>query len=128
MLEIADGLNPYNARTISDLGGVKMLMGDHKEAEELCLRALDLDSTMNDPMYCLAMISVLAGRLPESFEYVKMQYRHGYQDSTYFRQAGDTYLDLKSFDLASAAYSFALDRGLDSAYVTAIKQRFPQIR
>ena len=128
VLEIADGLNPYNARITYELGAVAMLRHKNDKAEKLFLQSLELDSTLSDPMFGLASIYIRTNRVPESFEYLSMQYRHGFQDSTYFRRAGDTYVHRGFFNFASTAYSFALDRGLDSAYVTAIKQRFPQMR
>ncbi|MEW6411157.1 MAG: tetratricopeptide repeat protein [Candidatus Zixiibacteriota bacterium] len=127
MLEIADGLNPYNARVTGELGSVALLRNDLDKAERLFLNALALDSALGDPMFGLVTIYLRTNRVEESFRFVQTQHRHGLRDSTYFRFAGDTYLKRGLFDLAAKSYSFALDRGLDSSYVASQRQRFPQL-
>ena len=46
----------------------------------------------------------------------------------YFHQTGDAYLAKKAFGHATRAYEYAIERGLDTAYVIGLKEKFPQVK
>jgi len=57
LLRIADGLNPHRASTLSNLGRAYQFSGRFKEAEEVFLRAISLDSSHFAIYYNLASLS-----------------------------------------------------------------------
>jgi Flp pilus assembly protein TadD len=127
LMKIADGLNPYNAQVALVMGGVYFRLGELKKAEAEFAMCLALDSTQYEALHGLAYTYMHSGRLDESFEYISKQYYHGQQDSSYFRSAGDSYLRRGTFNLAARAYTYALDRGLDSSYVKQLQRQYPQL-
>jgi Tfp pilus assembly protein PilF len=127
LMRIADGLNPYNAEVAQVMGGIYFSLGDLKKAEEQFAKCLALDSTQYDALHGLAYLHIRHRELDDSFEYISKLYYHRQRDSAYFRSAGDAYLRHGAFSLAARAYAYALDLGLDSAYVEQQQSQYPQL-
>lgn len=125
LLKIADGLNPYNASTINNMGTACLRKGEYARAERLFLKSLRIDSTGQNAMVGLASVYLSLNQFDRSLDYVTKVYTLTEMPYEYFRQAGDAYLDKRAFRQAARAYHYAIKRGLDPAYVKDLQKKFP---
>ncbi len=128
MLEIADGLNPNNAITINNLGLIQFKRGSYREAEHLWLKAASLDTGFVQPR---SFLIKLYRTTRDRQKYVEFLTRTGLRDDAplYIIQwLADYYLQRGRYDDAARAYARALEKGLDSAYIDSLQERFPQLR
>jgi len=128
LLKIADGVNPYNASIINNIGTTYLRKGEYTHAEKYFLKSLQIDSTEQNAMVGLASVYLQMNQFDRSFNYVNQIFTLTDMPYDYFRQAGDAYLSKRAFNQAALAYEYAIKRGLDSAYVNALKDKFPQLK
>jgi tetratricopeptide (TPR) repeat protein len=138
MLRIADGVNPYNPKVTNNLGTIYLRQGELVRAEKYFLKSLRIDSTGQNAMVGLASVYLQMNEFDRSLECIGRIFRITKYTSggapfssvtyDYFRQAGDAFRERQAFDQAAVAYQYAIDRGLDSAYVDGLKEKFPQLK
>ena len=127
-LEIANGLNPFNAETLALLGGVQLHKGNYRQAKKYIDRSFHIDSGLENAIVGLVCVHRSIGQFERSFEYLTRLYDLNLVTSDFFREAGDFYLHKGKYGLAAGAYTYAVDRGLDSSYVDSLRVGFPQLR
>ena len=129
LLKIADGVNPYNPSIIANIGTAYLRKGgEFARAKKYFLESLRIDSTGQNAMVGLASIYLQLSQFDRSLDYVGKIHTLTDMPYDYFRQAGDAYLDRKAYAHAARAYKYALERGLDSAYVRNLSGKFPQLK
>ncbi|MEW5994136.1 MAG: hypothetical protein AB1744_07045 [Candidatus Zixiibacteriota bacterium] len=126
-LEIANGLNPNNAETLALLGGVHFQKRNYRRAEKYFERSYQLDSTLENALLGQVWLHAVTGRCEASFGYLKQVYDRDMMTYDFFREAADTYLRQGDYRIAARTYTYAMNRGLDSAYVDSQLVRFPQL-
>jgi len=128
LLEIADGLNPYNPIVLNNLGTTYLRKGEFRRAEKVLIQSVKYDPGFDKPLYSLANLYVYRGDIDKSFTYFeKLESIEGVP-ADYFRTLGDNYLEKGYFDKAARAYQCALQKGLDSMYVKKLVEKYPQLR
>jgi len=128
LLEIADGLNPYNPIVLNNLGTTYLRKGEFRRAEKVLIQSVKYDPGFDKPLYSLANLYVYRGDIDKSFTYFeKLESIEGVP-ADYFRTLGDNYLEKGYFDRAARAYQCALQTGLDSIYVKKLIEKYPQLR
>lgn len=126
-LQIARGLNPYNDVTYNNLGVVYLFMRRLDDAEKMYLTAEHLGDTSLELHTNLEQLYRLTGDEERRIKYLKMAASHENVAASTVAMLGDWYLEARDYDRAASAYRRALEKGLDSGYVTTLRQRFPQL-
>ncbi len=126
-LKISDGLNPYNSLTLYHIGSAYLRKNDFARAEKIMLDVIRLDSTQYPAMAALANVYLNTRQFDKSIKYFSGVFKYGKMPYHYFQQGGDSYVLQKAFPEASQAYRYALQLGLDSAYVRAQHAKYPEL-
>lgn len=126
-LRIADGMNPYNADTYCNLGGVYHALGDYKRAEALWQKARYLDPDSFIPCdYLLRLYKQLGQHedytslLEQVVFMADVPHKYAVEQAGNFVRQGD-------WSQASILLKRALARGLDSAYVQDLSKKYPAL-
>ncbi|MEW6051886.1 MAG: tetratricopeptide repeat protein [Candidatus Zixiibacteriota bacterium] len=127
LFELADGINPYNVNTINNIGTAMLRRKEYVEAEGMFHRALAIDSTLVSSMAGLASVYVGLDQLDSSIAYVDRLAHVDGVPSDYFKQAGDAFVARSAYPQAARAFTYALERGLDSSYVRVLQTKHPQL-
>ena len=128
LLEIADGLNPYNPAVLYNLGIAYLRKGEFRRAEKMQLQSTKRDPGFDKPLYSLANLYVYRGDIDKSFTYFEKLESIDGVPAEYFRVLGDNYLEKGYFDRAARAYQRALQTGLDSSYLEKLIEKYPQLK
>ncbi len=127
LLETANGLNPYNASTISNIGTVLMRMNDLENALDAFHESLRIDSLNQNAMVGLASSYLKSGQADRSMGYVTKLHERTKTTYHYFQQATEAYLEAGFYDQARVAYQYAVDRGLSAEDIETMTTRYPQL-
>ncbi len=127
LLKIADGLNPYNASTISNIGTVLMRMNDLENALDAFHESLRIDSLNQNAMVGLASSYLKSGQPDRSVDYVTKLHGRTKMTCHYFQQATEAYLEARFYDQARVAYQYAVDRGLSAEDIETMTTKYPQL-
>jgi tetratricopeptide (TPR) repeat protein len=128
LLTIADGLNPYSATTMNNIGTAYLRKEEYPRAIKYFHKSLNVDSTGTNALAGLASVHMSLGEYDQSLSFVTKIFRLGQVSYDYFRQAGDALLEQNAFSQARKAYAYALERGLDPAYVRNQESKYPNLR
>ncbi len=128
LLEIADGLNPYNPIVLNNLGTAYLRKGQFRRAEKALLQSIKHDPGFDKPVYSLANLYIHRGDIDKSFAYFeKLKSIEGVPPE-YFGVLGDNYAGKGRFDKAARAYRQGLIRGLDSTYVNRLIEKHAPLK
>ena len=117
-MEIANGLNPNSPVVMSSLATAYQRQNKFDTAEKLLLDALAIDSLSVNALTNMAVGSLAQSKPEQSLYYLKkVAAVTGKEPRRIFRDAGDEFLARGFAAQAREAYSIALERGIDSAYV-----------
>jgi|GEM_PF-401660 len=126
-LEVANGLNPYNAILLGDLGTAYLLAGAYKKAEKVLKKSRFFAPSRLEPLLNLVRLYALWEHWEEYYEYfTKLSLRPDASTES-FQELGDFHLSRRDFRKAAEAYYVALQKGLDSAYVNQLTEKHPQL-
>ena len=126
-LKIASGLNPYNAVIEANLGTAYVRTGDDEKGRRHMLHSVNLDSTYYQPLVSLSTLYLRQNQIDESRECL-LRLGH-YPDVPYdlFRSMGNNYVKMGHYAEAARAYEFALQRGMDSAWLIEQRAKYPRL-
>ena len=127
-LEIADGLNPYNALTVYNIGTVYLRANDLTRAEKFFIRAMKLDSTAYQAIGGLVNVYISLGKFDRAVANLAILDRASALPYDYYQSTGDALVARQAFPQAAQAYRFALHHGLDSAYVRKQEAKYPALQ
>ncbi|MDH3892207.1 MAG: tetratricopeptide repeat protein [candidate division Zixibacteria bacterium] len=127
LLEVADGLNPYNATTSSNIGTVYLRLNKLDQSFNFFHEALRIDSSNQNGLVGLASAYLKAGQPERSIEYVTKLHNSSDIAYLYFQQATEAYLEVGFDTQARQAFGFAKQRGLGAAEIRSMIDRYPQL-
>ncbi len=127
-IEIANGLNPYNAIFLNYLGNAYLENGQFKEARTALEKALTYAPQYPDPLFALTMLNAVEGRWEQYYKLFKRLAQKRNVRFSFFQALGDFHMSRKDFPKAAEAYREALRRGLDSSYVQKVIEKYPQLK
>jgi tetratricopeptide (TPR) repeat protein len=127
LVEISNALNPYNTRTLANLGTIHMRLKQPAKAEGYFREALRIDSLEVNAIGGLASVYVSLKRYEESMQYLRHMHRLQDIGANYFKQAGDAYWADGATTYAVQAYQMAIAKGLDSSQIGLLQDRFPEL-
>ncbi len=123
-LSLADGINPYNANTLNNLGSVSFYRNDVLRAMDYWNLSADIDKTVIPPRLNLARAYQKIGdqkayyiQLKEIVEMPEVPY-------SVARELGDLSLRIGDNKTALKAFGVALANGLDTSYVSELAGRY----
>jgi tetratricopeptide (TPR) repeat protein len=125
---IADGLNPNSAPILSNLGTGYYHKGEYDRAEKIFMRASYLDSGFYEIPLNLSHLYLQKGDVKKAYRYLLLAVSKPNAGATAFSELGEYYLAAKDFGNARKAYDEGLRRGLDTAVVRTMEERFPALR
>jgi len=125
--EIADGINPYNAEILNNLGVVYLRKGLYDKAEDALVRSLEMDSTVVNSLVSLISLYIYTNAIERSFEYFHRLEWFKDLEPELPKRIGDSYLARGHYNKAAAAYRLALERGLDSTIFSELMIEYPQL-
>jgi len=126
-LEIARAMNPYNPVVMTDYGQVLWRLGRHDDAAKLFLRALTIDSTLDQATFGLMGYYSELGDRENYFAYLARTVVLKDAPSGTLRELGEYYLQTGEWGKAREIFTEAIGKGLDTAYVRTLRERFPQL-
>ncbi len=124
-LEIANGLNPYNANTLNNLGSVHFYTGYYEAAADYWERSVIIDTAALVPRMNLVRVYQTVGDNERYFSGLKELAGRPGVPHTIAQELGDYCLKIGDVVAASRAYRVALDKGLDSTYVSNLAIKYP---
>ncbi len=127
-LELSDGINPYNTNTLSMIGAVYLEVGQYEKAEQYFMNSMEIDSTTENALSGLVYVYLQQNRFEQIPLYLNKLHELSSTPAHLFQAIGDLLLQQRSFELATSAYDFAVDRGLDPAYIDSLKESYPQLQ
>ncbi len=127
LCRIADGLNPYNAATLNNIGTACLRIDNYEEARSYFRKALNVDSLKTNSLIGLATAELKLGDFDQSLDCLARLFADRQLPFDVFRQAGDAFVEAEAFEQARQAYRFALSRGLDSTYIRQQMTKYPQL-
>jgi Tfp pilus assembly protein PilF len=126
-LRIAEGLNPVHAQTRTELGYAYVALGKYAEAERLW-KELVADGRKNRQAFLNLLELYRVTAQDNKFrELIDEVVAWGDAPAIVLKMRGDFYFEQGWRDQAVADYRAALQRGLDSAEVSDILKKFPNI-
>jgi len=126
-VEIANGLNPYNALFLNGLGTTYLFAGDYKKAEKVLKESLSLSTSFLEPLFHLVQLYAVWEHWEEYYEYFTKLSLQPDASPESFQELGDFHLSRRDFRKAAEAYRVALQKGLDSTYVNQLTEKHPQL-
>ncbi|MFH1373451.1 MAG: tetratricopeptide repeat protein [bacterium] len=128
LFQIANGLNPYHAPTLAMMGTVHSTKSEYHKAEKNFLQAWQCDNTDKNALIGLVWVYEQLQDYDRSLQFLTRLYRFRQVPHHIFRETGDSYVVAGAFQQAARAYIYAVDRGLDPAYVDSMRAKYPQLR
>jgi len=114
-LRISDGLNPYNATPLNNLGVAYMFRVKFAQAEKALLKACSVDTTGQNCLGNLVMLYQLTGELGKYEKYLVRSTSDFDVPPDFHRAIVEYYVFDREFRRAARALQNALDRGIDSS-------------
>ena len=127
-MTIANGLNPYNAGFLSDLGVAYMMAGNLDKAEKPLTEAVALDTARYQPLFNLIHFYALRRQWSEYSHYYSKVITRSDVPLGDIKTLASLHLERGDYPRAGEVYKLALKRGLDSAYIDSLQERYPQLR
>lgn len=127
-LKIADGLNPSNVNTTTNIGSVYWEMGNQELAEQYWTDAIELNSDTLVSRILLLRLYRSQSRKAEYFSTLEEIANHKKAPIDVIQLYSDYLLKQGSFDAAAAILRDALAKGLDTTYIRTRQKEFPQLR
>jgi len=106
---------------------ILFLQGKYEQAEKLWLNAYALDTAYFEPLQGLARIYLQQGRSDECLYFLSRAVRREDTPLSALVDLGNLYLSRRDFENASKVFQRAIDKGLDSSFVTRLKEVYPQV-
>ncbi|MDF1543810.1 MAG: hypothetical protein P1R58_01765 [bacterium] len=126
-LEIADGMNPFNAQFAAILGVSHFRLGNSGKAEEYLKRSVSMDSTQTDALAVLTELYIARGKLAEASSMaVRLTELPNISPSVLMR-IGIRFEEKEAHRQAAAVVKRAVDVGMDSTYVDSLVARYPNL-
>jgi tetratricopeptide (TPR) repeat protein len=126
--KIALGINPYDRFSWNNLAAAYMYVKDYAGAEKALLRSISLDNANVEPHTNLITLYSTLYRPDKLLGYLQKAATKKDSPTIVFQKLGDYYLSKSEFQKAAETYAVALQRGLDSAYVNALVDKYPQLK
>ena len=126
-LDIAEGINPHGAAIFSNKATFYVRLGKYREAEELFLRCIEIDTSNIAPYAGLITLYRTTGQESLYRKYLLEATGRSDVPGLLLAEWGYYMLTKGRFGDAAEAYRRALGRGLDSTYVQQLIQQYPQI-
>lgn len=127
-LKIADGLNPSNVNTTTNIGSVYWDMGNQELAEQYWTDAIELNSDTLVSRVLLLRLYRSQSRKAEYFSTLEEIANHKNAPIDVMQLYSDYLLKQGSYDAAAAILRDALAKGLDTAYIRSRQKAYPQLR
>ncbi len=128
LFQIANGLNPYHAPTLAMMGTVYSMKSEYHTAEKYFRQSFQCDNTDKNALIGLVWVYERLQDYDRSLQFLTRLYRFRQVPQQIFREAGDSYVTAGAFQQAARAYIYAVERGLDPAYVNSMRAKYPQLR
>jgi Tfp pilus assembly protein PilF len=126
LLEIANGINPYNAAINALIGSVYYGRRDYTRAEGCYLKAFRLDSLEENALAGLAWLNLRQRKLDSALVYVNRLATLDVATWEYFVGYADGYRALKAYPHARQCYDLALRKGLDRPAYDSLLLTLPE--
>ena len=127
LLEIANGINPYNASINALTGSVYYGRRDYGRAEDYYLKAFRLDSLEENALAGLAWLNLRQRRLDSALGYVDRLSTLDVAGWEYFVGYADGFRALKATTHQRQCYDLALRKGLDRAVYDSLLLTLPEL-
>ncbi|MEW5993717.1 MAG: hypothetical protein AB1744_04890, partial [Candidatus Zixiibacteriota bacterium] len=127
-LRVADGLNPYSTRIYNNLANVYFGKRDYGRARTYWEKALGRDSLMLGALAGLDRLELTLRSAEEPCRHLTRAGARPDASVDILKALGDCYVSYREYERARKVFDVALHRGLDSAYVEQLAERFPQLR
>ena len=128
LYRIADGLNPYSAAVLNELGRCYTYMGNYADAERTLLRVAEIDTNYADAPFNLAYLYGAKGDVERFHAYLDIAANKPSAPPELLKTVADYWVSNRNFDKAAEIYRKALAKGLDSAIVRAMVEKYPELR
>jgi len=128
VLRIADGLNPYSAQILGELGIAYYNMKQFDKAERCWRRAISIDPDPSSPIMALARLYQMEGREKEYLKYLILASSKEDALGSFSVELGDQFLKQGAYEPAAEAYSQALARGIDTTVLESRLRAHPRLR
>jgi len=125
--DISLGMNPYSSVQYNNLGSTYLYKKEYDKAEKYLNKAIELDPENAISIILLAEVYKQTGELYKQIAYLQQASQKENVPLASLLELTELYIIQNDFDRASNALQKAIDKGLDSALVTRIKQKYPQI-
>jgi len=127
-LNIANGLNPYNATIFNNLAWAYFHKNDYQRAKKLWFKALERDSLVIGALAGLSRLYQAQGDQEKYFEHLSRVVRRDDAPADFVKHLGDYYLSRGEYEQAAEIYRLALKKGLDSSYIEQLMEKHPELR
>ncbi len=127
LLEIANGINPYNASINAMIASVYYGRRDYVRAEDYYLKAFKLDSLEENALAGLAWLNLRQRRLDSALVYINRLSTLDVATWEYFIGYADGYRALKAYPHARQCYDLAFRKGLDRAVYDSLLLTLPEL-
>jgi tetratricopeptide (TPR) repeat protein len=126
-LRVSDGMNPYNASVLYNIGLVHYRMGNVETAVEYYRRSLDADSLLAPPAMGLALVYKDQGKLDAYEQILLSTIKHQDIPVEFYYELIEYYLGSRKFDSAVRLLSEGMSHGIDSTYIRDVLKRYPDL-
>ena len=126
-LIIANGLNPYNAQFLNDLGAAYLYMANYQRAEKALKQSVSFDTTLFQALFNLVQLYALQNDEDKYYQYFLKLVSRSEASAEVLKGLGDSNLRRRDYRRAAEAYRVAVQKGLDSAYVNQLTEKYPQL-
>jgi tetratricopeptide (TPR) repeat protein len=126
--EIAERLNPPDAKSLYDMGAAYFLEGEYNKAEDCFLRVLEKDSLHSEALNGLANVYM---QVKDQAKWTAVLLRLATLEDAkleLLKRVAEFYLKVGEYGKAAETYQRALQKGLDSSYVETLIQQHPQLK
>ncbi len=127
-IEIANGLNPYNAVFSNYLGSAYFFGGDYKRAEKALKQSVSLGPSYFEPLFRLIQLYSIQENWRGYYEYFP-RFSSLLDASPEALQAlGNFHLNRRDYRKAAEVYWLVSKRGLDTVYIDLLIEKHPQLK
>ncbi|MCK4574400.1 MAG: tetratricopeptide repeat protein [candidate division Zixibacteria bacterium] len=127
LLEIANGLNPYSASTISNIGTVYLRRGEYADARNAFLEALRIDSSSVTDRAGLTSAYVKLHDAEHASESMEVLHRTCNMSRDYYLQASDVCMKAGLISTARTAFRIAVECGASRSEQQALIGKYPEL-
>ncbi len=128
LYRIADGLNPYSAAVLNELGRCYTYMGNYADAEKTLLRVAEIDTNYADAPFNLAYLYGAKGDVERFHKYLDIAAGKPTAPPELLKTVADYWISNRNFEKAAEVYRKALAKGLDSAIVRTMAEKYPELK